>query len=114
GRTVLSLSPLDFLEALSRLIPPSRVHRQRYHGVLAPNARLRARVAASALDAARADATAASGLSHDASGSTPASRFAVAGLHNQTADLAPHDSDRPGHPSTTRSRWARLLARIYE
>jgi hypothetical protein len=30
--------------ALSRLIPPPRVHRHRYHGVLAPNARLRQQV----------------------------------------------------------------------
>ena len=40
-RTVLALSPLEFLAALSRLISPPRVHRHRYHGVLAPNARLR-------------------------------------------------------------------------
>jgi hypothetical protein len=45
GRTVLVLSP-DFLAALSRLIPPPRVHRHRYHGVLAPNARLREHVVA--------------------------------------------------------------------
>jgi hypothetical protein len=44
GRTVLALSPLEFLAALSRLIPPPRVHRHRYHGVLAPNARLREQV----------------------------------------------------------------------
>jgi hypothetical protein len=37
-------APLRFLAALSRLIPPPRVHRHRYHGVLAPNARLRRRV----------------------------------------------------------------------
>jgi hypothetical protein len=46
GRTLLALSPLEFLDTLSRLIPPPRVHRHRYHGVLAPNARLRARVVA--------------------------------------------------------------------
>jgi Putative transposase len=46
GRTVLILSPLEFLAALSRLIPPPRVHRHRYHGVLAPNARLRLHVVA--------------------------------------------------------------------
>jgi hypothetical protein len=43
GRTVLALTPLEFLAALSRLIPPPRVHRHRYHGVLAPSARLRER-----------------------------------------------------------------------
>ena len=35
------------MRALSRLIPPPRVHRHRYHGGLAPGAALRARVVAS-------------------------------------------------------------------
>ncbi|TVP60009.1 MAG: hypothetical protein EA351_01035 [Gemmatimonadales bacterium] len=38
GPDLLRLSPLDFLQALSRLIPPPRVHHHCYHGVLAPNA----------------------------------------------------------------------------
>jgi hypothetical protein len=46
GRALLVLSPLEFLTALARLIPPPRVHRHRYHGVLAPNAGLRERVTA--------------------------------------------------------------------
>jgi hypothetical protein len=46
GHTVLALSPLEFFHALSRLIPPPRVHLHRYRGVLAPNARLRAPVVA--------------------------------------------------------------------
>ncbi len=43
GRTILALSPLEFLAALERLIPPPPVHRHRYHGVLAPKGRLRDR-----------------------------------------------------------------------
>jgi len=46
GRTVLVLSPLELLQRLARLVPPPRVHRHRYHGVLAPNARLRPQVIA--------------------------------------------------------------------
>lgn len=46
GRIVLTLSPLEFRAALARLIPPPRVHRHRYHGLLAPNASLRERVIA--------------------------------------------------------------------
>jgi putative transposase len=42
GRTELRVSPLKLLERLARLIPPPRMHRHRYHGVLAPNAKLRA------------------------------------------------------------------------
>ena len=37
GTTALSLTPLEFLERLALLIHPPRIHRHRYHGVLAPN-----------------------------------------------------------------------------
>jgi len=41
GRTALSLTPLELIDHLAALIPPPRLHRHRYHGVLAPNAPLR-------------------------------------------------------------------------
>ena len=44
GRHELRLTPLELLVRLARLVPPPRIHRHRYHGVLAPNARLRASV----------------------------------------------------------------------
>ncbi len=46
GRTGLILSPLELIGRLVALIPPPRTHRHRYHGVLAPNATLRATVGA--------------------------------------------------------------------
>jgi hypothetical protein len=46
GRTELRLTPLELIERLAALIPPPRIHRHRYHGVLAPNAPLRAQVTA--------------------------------------------------------------------
>jgi len=92
GRTLLVLSPLDFLAALARLIPPPRVHRHRYHGVLAPNARLRARVVAMA----------------DANGDEQPSPTAPVPDSDQAPAAGPH-----AHPAA-RSRWARLLARVYE
>ena len=46
GQTVLTLTPLEFLDKLAVLIPPTRKHRHRYHGVLAPNAPLRQAVTA--------------------------------------------------------------------
>ena len=46
GRTELRLTPLELIERLAALIPPPRLHRHRYHGVLAPNAPLRAQVIA--------------------------------------------------------------------
>ena len=41
GSTQLRLTPLELIERRAALIPPPRVHRHRYHGVLAPNAPLR-------------------------------------------------------------------------
>ena len=37
---VVELSPLDFLDRLSDLMPPPRKHRHRYHGAFAPSHRL--------------------------------------------------------------------------
>ena len=42
----MRLTPLELIERLAALIPPARLHRHRYHGVLAPNAPLRAQVTA--------------------------------------------------------------------
>jgi hypothetical protein len=36
GTTALTLTPLELIEHLSALIPPPRLHRHRYYGVLAP------------------------------------------------------------------------------
>ncbi len=44
GTAHLVLSPLEFLQRLAALVPRPRLHLIRYHGVLAPNARLRTRV----------------------------------------------------------------------
>ncbi|AUB85154.1 transposase [Candidatus Thiodictyon syntrophicum] len=51
GRTALSLSPLELIDHLAALIPPPRLHRHRYHGVLAPNAPLRLAATAYGRDA---------------------------------------------------------------
>ena len=45
GRTELRLTPLELIERLAAA-PAPRIHRHRYHGVLAPNAPLRAQVTA--------------------------------------------------------------------
>jgi hypothetical protein len=41
GTTHLVMSPLEFMQRLAALVPRPRLHLIRYHGVLAPNARLR-------------------------------------------------------------------------
>jgi hypothetical protein len=51
GCTELLLTPLELIDRLAALIPPPRTHRHRYHGVLAPNATLRAAVTALAREA---------------------------------------------------------------
>jgi hypothetical protein len=42
-------SPCDFLDRLADLVPPPRKHRHRYHGVFAPNHKLRSAVTALAI-----------------------------------------------------------------
>jgi len=41
GRTELILTPLQLLDRLAHLVTPPRIHKHRYCGVLAPNAKLR-------------------------------------------------------------------------
>jgi hypothetical protein len=79
--------------------PASRVHRHRYHGVLAPNARLRARVAALGRD--DPDTT----EPEEASPGFPGDKTAVHAHEDSAASLT---------GAAARSRWAQLLARIYE
>ena len=44
GTTHLMMSPLEFMQRLAALVPRPRLHLIRFHGVLAPNAKLRALV----------------------------------------------------------------------
>ncbi|HPD70194.1 MAG TPA: transposase [Candidatus Krumholzibacteria bacterium] len=90
GRQEILLSPVEFLARLVDLLAPPRRHRHRYCGVLAPNARLRSSVTATAGPAGTVlqeleQAWAATGLCGDAARRRPAS-----------------------------GSWALLLARIYE
>jgi hypothetical protein len=94
-----TLNHLELLETLSRLIPPPRVHRHRYHGVLAPNARLRARVVALGRDDPDTSEP------EEESPGTPGDE-AAAHVHEDPSASLTGDA--------ARSRWARLLARIYE
>jgi len=104
GHEVLRLPPLELLDRLAQLVPPPRIHRHRYHGVLAPNARLRSTVV---------------------SMGRPEPDEIPAGVESRSSPgLASHPeapSDRSDEPgltgATPRSRssrmlWAQLLARI--
>ena len=42
----ITLTPLELIDRIAKLVPPPRTHRHRYYGVLAPNSPLRAAVVA--------------------------------------------------------------------
>ena len=96
GRTQIVLSPLQLLERLARFVPPPRIHRHRYHGALAPHARLRPAVIAMGTPVLQSEASA------------PLEPASTAGSSAALPDPPP----RPASPA--RIRWAVLLARIYE
>jgi len=103
GRTALRLSALEFLDRLAKILPPPRIHRHRYHGVFAPNAPLRPLVTARARED---NALAAQTFSpHPALPEKPP----VPPSQRKEANRKPPETI-PSPPS----RWAVLLARIYE
>lgn len=87
GSSPLVFTPLELLDRIAALVPPPRIHRHRYYGVLAPHSPLRAAVTALAASAATAPAA------------TPNSAEPAA---------------EPAHRRPARYAWALLLARIYE
>src|SRR5436190_8606303 len=48
GTTHIVMSPLELLQRLAALVPRPRLHLIRFHGVLAPHAKLRAQIVPSA------------------------------------------------------------------
>jgi len=113
GSTALVLSPMELLARLAELVPLPRKHGIIYSGVLAPNARLRKLVIASAgpsaaLLAHLREAEARMGLSVVEQG--PSSE------HDREPRLAVSDQTYPpDKPMRIYSRcWALLLARIFE
>ena len=79
------LTPLELLDRLAALVPPPRIHRHRYFGVLAPNSPLR---------------TAVTALAPGATTALPAPMAVPAA--------------EPAHRRAVGYAWAMLLARIYE
>lgn len=88
GSGPLRLTPLQLIDRLAALVPPPRIHRHRYFGVLAPNSPLRAAVTALAM---------------------PAVPLAPAVAPPNPAPPAAE----PAHRRAARYAWALLLARIY-
>jgi len=103
GLTALRLSALEFLERLATILPPPRIHRHRYHGVFAPNAPLRPLVTARAhQDNALAVQVPDPGLPLSPTPSPP---------HPEPASA---EAPTPDTAHIRPSKWAALLARIYE
>ena len=103
GRTALRLSALEFLDRLATILPPPRIHRHRYHGVFAPNAPLRPLVTARTQE-------------DNALAAEVAGLDALPPAAPEVPSPQPEKANRKA-PDTTLSRpsrWAALLARIYE
>ena len=100
----LHLTPLELIDRIAALVPPQRIHRHRYFGVLAPNSPLRAAVTAMAAapeqpTTAQAEPTTTCG---GADGPSP--------MGNPIAPTPePAPPKRAAH-----YLWAVLIARIYE
>ena len=86
GTTHLLMSPLEFMQRLAALVPRPRLHLIRYHGVLAPNAKLRAQVVPQGPEAAG-----------------PATEAAAAASEAE-----------PVRARSQRMGWARLLKRVFD
>ena len=107
GRTELVLTPLQLLDRLAHLVTPPRLHKHRYCGVLAPNAKLRQAVIQSAGPAGATmqllqEARQRMGLDEAGTDGDPATTAA--------------DRDKPTSAlgrAAARS-WALLLARLFE
>jgi hypothetical protein len=96
---VVELTPFEFLDRLADLVPPPRKHRHRYHGVFAPNHKLRRAVTALAI------------------GNIGKPRGPVAGGHaasGQPTEGCCDTHQKPRSHDTSRIAWAKLLARVGE
>jgi hypothetical protein len=90
GTTHLVMNPLEFMQRLAALVPRPRLHLIRFHGVLAPNAKLRSLVVPQGPE-----------VEERATAAVAASECVV-----QTET----NPDRPDRPH--RIAWARLLKRV--
>jgi len=110
---VIELSPFEFLDRLADLVPPPRKHRHRYHGVFAPNHKLRKAVTALAIGnvGKQRDATISHPLPLGEGGGEGASGEGASG---EGASAKDEQHQKPRSHDTSRIAWAKLLARLGE
>ncbi len=116
----LAMTPAEFLQKLSALIPPPRVHRHRFWGVLAPHSKLRGKVIDSAAPAgvlaAQLQQAAArmgidTGQDYD---DLPAGNDAPPDVNGVPPPPAKPASNKSARARRLSMMWAMLIARIYE
>ncbi|MFN7812572.1 MAG: hypothetical protein ACK5SI_07930 [Planctomycetia bacterium] len=100
----MALPPECQLDRLVDLVPPPRKHRHRYHGVFAPNHKLRRAVTALAICNV--------GKQRDATISHPLP-LGEGGGEGASGEGAPNHA-KPRSHDTSRIAWAKLLARVGE
>jgi Putative transposase len=91
------MSPLEFMERFAALVPRPRLHLIRFHGVLAPNAKLRPEIIPS---------------SGRQAGNVPVPGFPSTPV-NANAYSADH-GETPQPSALARMSWARLLKRVFD
>ena len=101
---VVELTPFEFLDRVVDLVPPPRKHRHRYHGVFAPNHKLRRAVTALAICNV--------GKQRDATISHPLP-LGEGGGEGASGEGGPNHA-KPRSHDTSRIAWAKLLARVGE
>jgi hypothetical protein len=97
GQTVIVLEPLEFLRRLAATIPPRRLNMLRFHGVFAPNAKVRPALAALLPKPPAAKATSAGDVAVNST--------------------EPTEGDAPAKrdvPWSYRRPWAELLKRVFD
>jgi len=98
GTTHVLFEPQEFMEKLAALVPPPRFNLVRYHGVLAPAARLRARIVPNA---------------PDIDGRGPHPGCEAAKPHARTSPSGEGSSPTRRTPRTRNSTWAELMRRVF-
>jgi hypothetical protein len=112
GREVLRLTPLELLERRAHLVPPPRIHRHRYDGVLAPNARLRSTVVS--IGRPLSDEVPVNAEPPGSSASPGPASHPVAPPGRAQKPAPTGGLTATARARSTGMRWAQLLARIYE
>jgi hypothetical protein len=102
GTTHIVMSPLELMQRLAALVPRPRLHLIRFHGVLAPNAKLRPEIIPSSGRQSR----------FSRGGDLPVPGFPSAPVNTPSAAEVHADAPHPSAPA--RLGWARLLKRVFD